>query len=394
MPGISVSGLGSGLDVNNLVSQLVAAEKQPVQQRLAAAESKAQVRLSALGTYRAALANLQAAAADLKTGSALGALTASSSDSSLFGASAAGAAAGRYSVEVVSLARANRLASGTFAGSTSALGAGDVTLTVAGESFTVSLAQGSDTLADLRDAINNASNNSGVSATLINESGGTRLLLSARNTGLANSVSVSSTLLAFSETQGASDAHVRVDGYDAFSAVNSVSGVIDGVTLKLVKAAPGTLATLDVAVDNKSAADAVQKFVGAYNALIVTANSLSRFDVATQTAAALTGDSTVRSAGLQLRALLGGASVSWRRSASPQPPMAACRSTRAAFQRRCLTISARSARCSPAAMATPPGWMPCWTATSIPAGASKRRRRRCRTGSKTLAIRSGRLTGA
>jgi len=306
MASISSAGIGSGLDVNSLVTQLIAAEKQPAQQRLAAVESKAQVRLSALGSYRAALANLQSAAAALKTGGALSALSATSSDTSLFSASASGAASGSYGVEVVSLARANKFASGTYASASTVLAAGDVTLAVGGESFTVSLS-GSDTLADLRDAINAASDNKGVTATIVNETNGSRLLLTAKQTGLDNAVSVTASPVSFTETQPALDAHVRVDGYDAYSAVNSISGVIDGVTLNLIKAAPGTTATLDVGVDAKSAADAVQKFVGAYNALIVTANSLSKYNTATNTAAALTGDVTVRSASQQLRSILSSA---------------------------------------------------------------------------------------
>ena len=307
MASISSSGIGSGLDVNSLVTQLVSAEKQPAQSRLDASQSKAQVRLSALGSFRGALATLQSALTELKGNGAIGSMTATASDTSLFSASAAGAAAGSYSVEVRALARANKLASAPVASANTPLGSGGMTLSVGGQSFTVNLSSGSDTLADLRNAINNASDNKGVVATIINESGGARLLLTARQTGLVNAVSVSTSLASFSEIQSALDAHVRVDGYDAYSAVNSVSGVIDGVTLNLLKAAPGSTATLNVGADNKTAADAVQKFVGAYNALLVTASSLSRYNASTHTASALTGDSTVRSAGQQLRSIIASA---------------------------------------------------------------------------------------
>jgi flagellar hook-associated protein 2 len=307
MPGISVAGLGSGLDVNNLVSQLIAAERAPADKRLATVESRAEVRLSALGSYRAALASLQSAATELTSATgALGKLTAQSSDSSLFTATATGAVAGSYTVEVVSLARANKLATAGYASADSTLGAGDVTLTVNGQSFTVSLTAGNDTVAQLRDAINGASNNTGVNATLITDATGTHLVLSARQTGLANAVSVSTTLASFGEIQAASDAHVRVDGYDSYSAVNTVSGVIDGVTLNLIKSAPGSNATLTVGRDNASAADAVQKFVTAYNTLVAKTAELTRYDASSQQASVLTGEAALRDASRQLRGILGG----------------------------------------------------------------------------------------
>lgn len=306
MAGISVSGMGSGLDVNSIVSQLVSAERAPVASRLSAAESKAKVKLSAYGSFRSAMAGLQAALKNLSSGGTLGQLKATPSDSSIYTASTLSTAkVGSYSLEVVALAKANKLSSAAFATPETSVGTGDVTLTVDGQSFTVSLTAGNDSVYDLRDAINNASDNTGVNATIINEVGGSRLMLTARQTGESNAVSVSTALTSFTEIQPASDAHIRVDGYDAYSAVNSVSGVIDGVTLNLVKAAQGTSTTLDVGVDKTSSAEAVQKFVTAYNDLLKTLRDVSKFDAATNTASALTGDVSVRSAQQMLRGALG-----------------------------------------------------------------------------------------
>jgi len=117
-------GLGSGLDVNSLVTQLVAAERAPAQQRLTRIESRIDTRLSALGTMRGALSSFQGAVGALRTESQLVVRKAESSDTAVLRANAApGAAVGTYSVEVLSLASAHRLASQAYpAGSASAVG--------------------------------------------------------------------------------------------------------------------------------------------------------------------------------------------------------------------------------------------------------------------------------
>src|SRR3546814_18231490 len=93
-----------------------------------------------------------------------------SSDLAKFTATTTSAATrGNYSVEVVDLAKPEKLASAAYASTSAALGAGDVTMTVGGTSFTVTLGAADHSLSDLKNAINNASDNSGVTATLIPE---------------------------------------------------------------------------------------------------------------------------------------------------------------------------------------------------------------------------------
>ena len=117
-------GLGSGLDVNSLVAQLVAAERAPAQQRLTRTESGIDTKLTALGTLRGALANFQAAVGALRTESNLLARKTEVSDPAVLRASVTSSAAtGSYSVEVLSLASAHKLASAAYAsGSSAAVG--------------------------------------------------------------------------------------------------------------------------------------------------------------------------------------------------------------------------------------------------------------------------------
>lgn len=307
MASISSAGIGSGLDVDSIVTQLVAAERTPTETRLTNRQSELTVKLSALGRFNSVLSNVQSKLDSLLSSGALGALTATSSASDIFTATASeDATIGTYDVEVVSLAKASKQVSDVFAGGAdTALGAGDVQIGVGSESFTVTLESGSDSLADLRDAINNAADNTGVTATLINESGGTRLLLTAKETGTDNTVSVSSSLINFSEKQAAADAHLRVEGYDVYSASNTVTDAIEGVTIDLLAADEGTTSTLTVGADLEAANDAIEAFVTAYNSAMTTIKSMLSYDAETESAGSLNGDSTARGALLQMRNIVG-----------------------------------------------------------------------------------------
>ncbi|HEY9546829.1 MAG TPA: flagellar filament capping protein FliD, partial [Solimonas sp.] len=263
--------------------------------------------LSAVGTFKAVLSNLQSKLDALKSGGSVATLSAASSDLAKFTATTTSAATrGNYSVEVVDLAKPEKLASAAYASTSAALGAGDVTMTVGGKSFTVTLGAADNSLSDLKNAINNASDNSGVTATLITENGGTHLLLTSNDTGAANAVSVTSSLLSFSETQAAQDAHVRIDGYDVYSATNTVSDAIDGVSLNLLATDPGVSKSLTVAFNNTAAATAIQAFVSAYNSAVTTMGALTKYDASTKSAGILNGDSMVRGAQSSLRNIIGG----------------------------------------------------------------------------------------
>lgn len=314
MASISSAGIGSGLDVNSLVTQLVAAERSGADTQLNKLSSKANAQISALGTFKGALSAFKDAMAALKSGGVTK-TSAQSGDSTVFTASAvSGSAAGFYDVEVVSLARAAKLASTSYASSTTSVGTGTITIASGATSFSVTLADGADSLADLRDAINNASGNTSVSASIVSDSNGAHLVLSGRNSGAANGISVTSAsaldnsaFFSASVTQAAADAHLKIDGTDAYSASNSVSDVIDGVTLTLLKPSSGSgSVSLNLAMDSKSASDAVQKFVNSYNALVTISTSLTKYDTSTKTGAALIGDASVRGVLQQLRGLLGG----------------------------------------------------------------------------------------
>lgn len=312
-PTLSSPGVGSSLDVNGIVQQLVSASRSAEDSILSSKTSKANTQISALGTFKSALQGLKTSLASLSSGGAITQMSAQSGDATLFSANAAsGAVAGSYNVEVVALAKAGKTASTPYASSSTVVGDGTVTIGVGASSFTVTLAPGSDTLSALASAINLAPDNAGVTATIVNDVDGAHLLITSQKTGASNALTVSSAatpggspFLTMNSLQSAGDAHIRVDGFDAYSASNSVSSVIDGLTINLVKAQPGTTASLTTSINQTAIAALVQNFVTGYNASIATVATLTRYDPAGQNTGALIGDSGVRGLGSALRAITG-----------------------------------------------------------------------------------------
>ncbi len=318
---ITAGGIGSGLDINGLVSQLVAAERAPTENRLNQREARVQARLSAYGGLKAVLESFQESLAKLTDVNTYSKRTVVSSNTDVFTASAgASAVAGNYTVEVQQLATQHKIASAAYASSSTEVGTGTLDITVNGSSFSVDIDSDSDTLAGIRDAINSAEDNVGVTASIVQDQDGSHLVLTSDSTGVDNKISVAVTTdggdtgdltqLAFDPMAGsnpmseqvvAKDAIVVVDGFTQNSASNSVTNIIDGVTLDLVSADLGNEHTLTVSQDKNSVRSAVEGFVTAYNSLRGTLNDLTAFDPETQTAGLLQGDSTTLRIASQLR---------------------------------------------------------------------------------------------
>lgn len=323
MAGITSTGIGSGLDINALVSQLVAAERAPVDQRLTRSDARLTSDLSAVSKLKGALSAFEVALAALKLPATFDPRKAGSGDEKLFTASAqAGAVPGHYDVEVQQLASAARLGSQLYAGGPdSAVGSGTLVIDVGGKTLRVEIGQEVSTLAQLRDAINGATDNPGVSAMLVRDATGTGsyLVLAGSATGAQNAITVSAEgadgeLDALVQALGsfdadrdvaAADAVVFVSGYEIHSASNTISDAIDGVTLELVSAQPGVTAALDVSRDDAGARSRVDGFITAYNALATQVKALGAYDAATKTAGPMLGDSLLRGIETQMRRLVG-----------------------------------------------------------------------------------------
>jgi flagellar hook-associated protein 2 len=344
-------GVGSGLDLESLVTKLIQSEGQPRLANLARREAKAQAGISAFGSLKSGLDKFRSAAKSLDDASSIGRPAINTGGSALFSASgASGAALGRYSVQVLDKASAQKLASSAdFSGGTSLVGAGTLTISVGGDSFSVT-ADASTTLQGLRDAINNSAANTGVGASLIvvakdplDALAGTvtRLVLTATDTGTDNKIetSVSDADLTdtdnlglsrfyfssadpagsqLDETQAAKNARIAIDGFTAISSSNTFEDVIEGVSLTVLKEPADPLSppveALTVSRDVSTARGKLEAFVAAYNDLAKTIKDLTAYDKTTGKAATLNGDSTVRNISSQIRNVIGSSGAT---SASP-----------------------------------------------------------------------------
>jgi flagellar hook-associated protein 2 len=319
MAGFQATGVGSGLDLATLVSQLVAAERAPQDARIMRRETFTTLEISALAGLKSGAGTLRDALSGLRSIDAFALRSATSSNKEVFTASATSELLpGSHTVEVVTLATTHRLASEPFlAGRDSVVGTGTLTIEYGTKTLTVEIDGEHDTLAQIRDAINASEGNDGVSASILNEDGGSRLVLTARATGVDNSITITQSggdgglaaLVFDADAPGANtmtetaavDALVRVNGYAFTSASNTVTGVVDGLTLNLHTAEVGTEYALTIANDTTAASAKIKKFVLDYNALAKTFASLQSYDATTGKAGPLLGDALVRGLEQQLR---------------------------------------------------------------------------------------------
>ncbi len=317
----SISTGGSGLDIASLAAQLVQAARLPTEARIKSQASTVDAKLSAVGQVKNALSSLQTALDKLASAADKPAFQATVQEGAGFTATGSSEGmAGSYAVEVLSVATAQKLSSAGHAPG-AVIGSGTLTIAWGSEddqSLSVAFAEGA-TLADIARAVNRAAGGKGVSATVITADDGEHLVFTARETGVANALSITASggdggLLAVSNGAGgglaeqvaAADARVRVDGFERTSASNSISGLVPGVTLALAAAKPGETFRLDVKQDNSALEKAIESFVSAYNSLGSVLKSTSSYDASTRTASALTGDILVRGLQQQLRTLTSG----------------------------------------------------------------------------------------
>lgn len=316
----SISG-GSRLDVQALAAQLVAAERAPLDAQIKRDAAGVKTTLSALGTLKSALSTFWAAVDGMSMLADFQVHTATSSKPDVFTATAAAnAVPGTYSVEVRQLASAHSIASGPFAGGSSALvGSGRATLSSGGNTFSIDV-PADMTLAGLRDAINGAQDNTGVNATLVQSTAGARLVLSARGTGATGTLTVTvadaaggldslaysnAAPGAYTQLAAAQDAIVRVAGFDQASATNRITGAIDGVTLDLLAADADTTHTLTVANDTGVIRERIGAFVSTYNAMQTAIAGLRGYNATTREGGPLLGDSMLLGLEARLRRGLG-----------------------------------------------------------------------------------------
>ncbi|MFC4486226.1 flagellar filament capping protein FliD [Tepidiphilus baoligensis] len=316
MATITSSGIGSGLDINGIVEQLMSIERRPIV-ALEQRKSTVQTQISAFGQVKSALATLQAAVKRLDDPSVRFAAAASVSEGAGFTATAsAGAATGTHEIGVQRLAQAQRVATNATEGFNP--GAGTLTISAGGQSVEIDFTGG--TLEDLRTAINDQAG-SLVRASIVDNGGVRQLVLTGAQTGKSQAFSLTGTggleELTFDPNpedppptdpssslylvQAAQDAQITFDGLTVTRPSNTIEDLIPGVTIELRSVTAEQTARLTVKRDDAALKEAMQSFVDAYNAVNNTLHTLSYYDPETRTAGPLSGDASVRTIQSQLR---------------------------------------------------------------------------------------------
>ena len=309
----TISATGSGLDIPTLVEKLVTAARTPTQTRINTAGTAATAKLSAIGQVKSVMTTLQSALASVVSSADSTAYKATVGTGAGFTATATSSAVtGSYSVEVARLATAQKLSSGAFQADAK-IGSGTLTIGY-GTDKSIAVEIGSDaTLADVAAAVNKAAGGKGVVASVVTADDGQHLVFSATGLGTENALTISASgddaLQALTngdgggltETVAATDALVRVDGFERTASSNTIADLVPGVVLNLTQAEEGKTYTLGVASDSSTLKANLTAFAAAYNAANTLLKSSSSYDAETQTASALTGDSLVRTLQQQLR---------------------------------------------------------------------------------------------
>jgi len=318
MAAIISSGIGSGLDIAGIVQQLINAEGIPVESRLGQQEGRAQAKLSAFGSLKSALAGLRDKLETMQSPDKFLSRQAISGNEDRFTVSAGtDALPANYSVEVVQLAQAQKLTSGAFTDSAALVGTGTLTVGVGAVTMDLEITSENNSLADIRDAINAATDNPGVSATIVNADSGSYLILTTQDSGAANTITVTqaggdgglstleydpaNSLMSLTESITPQDALIRIDGLDVMNDSNIIDGAIEGVTITLVADTGGSTVALSVANDQDATKQLVTDFVNSYNELITTVDTLTAYNAEAESGAPLLGDSTIRGIRDQIR---------------------------------------------------------------------------------------------
>jgi flagellar hook-associated protein 2 len=287
---ISSPGIGSGIDINSIINELVAARKAERIDKLEVKKATSETQLSTNAQIKTLMENFQNSAQSVNSLASADFFKVTSSNDDKLSAAMKGsnASQGSHDIIVTQLASAHKIASTNFAAKDTSIGAtGTIQIQKGSESFQVAIGSGSDNLVSIRDAINNASDNTGVSAAILstNSGGGAaeyRLVLTSNDTGASNAItvtdvsgSVASTLNitagTATEIEAAQDALFSVDGFSAQRASNVIDDVLEGVEFTL-KTDDGSTNTLNITNDNVARDDAVkeklQNFVDNFNKLV------------------------------------------------------------------------------------------------------------------------------
>lgn len=333
-------GVGSGLALDDLVQQLLSAERQPKEARLNAKEERIEAEISGLGQIKSRLSDFKDTVDELRSDTGINGreptITNPSEDDDVLSAEASNSALrGDYEIVVEQLAAGSRITTddGAFTSSSDSIltsGTGSLTFDVGGsDTFTINITAGT-TLTELREAINGADDNFGVSANIIDTgtSAGPRLVFSSSETGDGNdlvitndtgvaeldrlSTSGGTTSISAANIESAKNAIAYVDGIEVQSSSNEFENTIQNVSFEVNEVSPtdslGSFlsTTLNIGFDKEGLDKKVRDFVDNYNSLIDEIQTLTRYgESELEDDGALAGDSLLRGIQSGLASIIG-----------------------------------------------------------------------------------------
>ncbi|VVO62326.1 B-type flagellar hook-associated protein 2 [Pseudomonas fluorescens] len=320
MAGTTVSGIGSNIDTQAIVKSLVDAEKAPKQAQINTQTAKATTTLSSIGKIQAALDAFRGALDSMTKDSSFTGLTGSSSDEKVATMKASNTASnGSFRLIVEQLAQASKLSSKIFpAGASSVVNATDkpttLTISQSGRDYDVSIPAGA-TLQQVRDSINTQFSTAGMSANILTDSTGSRLILTSTTMGVGSDLTLSGNSgidIGATVVDKPLDAKYSIDGIPATSKSNDIADALSGVSIKLVSTSAlktgseternATLIT--VSTNTATLKSGVKGFVDSYNALLSAMNAETKVTKnadGSTASATLTSDATMRSLQSTLR---------------------------------------------------------------------------------------------
>ena len=343
MATVTSLGIGSGVDINGLVKDLIDAEKELPSLRLDTREAELQAQLSSYGLLKGAMSSFSTSVSSLRFASTVSGIKADISDPDVLSTSVSITAdEGSHSIEVVNLAQSHVLAtSDAYEDETTSIGTGTLSFTFGKTTYDndgsyVSFEANEDkvtqdieitdgSLTGIMEAVNEAG--IGVTASIVNiGSDGYKLLFASDDLGANNSLEITVTddetdniddvglsQLAYNasanvnmdETVAAQDAEVKYNGLTVFRETNYVDDLVKGLAINLKSASDaGQPVTVDIVKDTSELKGKVQEFITAYNELNATISSQTGYDTATNTGGVLLGDTIVRSMTTQIRQIM------------------------------------------------------------------------------------------
>lgn len=324
MGDITVSGPVTGINTESIVTALVNAEQAPKQSQINKQTQTSTAQLSSIGKIQAALDAFRGAMDNMAKDASIGGMTASTSDSSISSITLGdGASTGTYALVVNQLATASKVASKTYAGGASTVinstaSATSLTLSQSGKNYSVNVPAGA-TLQQVRDSINSQYTSAGLSANILTDSTGSRLVMTSTNTGAGTDITiggnsgleVGTSVLAGGVPQ---NAKYTIDGTAQESKSNNLADAISGVSIKLTGVSAMSsdgvnrvASTISVTRSTDTLKSSVKGFVDTYNALVTAMNTETAVTTnanGTTTGSALTGDATMRNLQSALRSQL------------------------------------------------------------------------------------------